>query len=448
MPYVPHTADDVQRLLKRLGLDAEDDLFTHIPPSIISEGFSLPEPSDEENLKNKLAALARLNRSGMCFAGGGAYHHHIPAAVDALSSRSEFLTAYTPYQPETSQGGLQAIYEYQTMIASLCGLDVANASMYDGATALYEAVLMSVRITRRWKTVVDQSVNPLYRQTLRTYARNLGIDVIEIPFLDGDGTPDLDALADACDEETASVVVSQPNYFGFVSDYSSLFAAVKEKGVLGLVQANPVALALVESPGAMGADIVCGEAQPLGLPLSWGGPYLGFLAAGKKHVRRMPGRIVGATQDARGHRGFVLTLQTREQHIRREKAVSNICSNQAHCALRACIYLTLVGRKGLEKIAAASMHNARLLREQIGDRVTQAEFPFPEGARFNEFAVRLSCDAEKVVSSLAQRGIAAGIPLARHYPELGEGALLLAATEATGESEIKYFADALAEELH
>ncbi|MBN1807608.1 MAG: aminomethyl-transferring glycine dehydrogenase subunit GcvPA [Planctomycetes bacterium] len=449
MAFVPHTAEDVARLLAAVGADSLDGLFSHLPGDVVSAAAAVPGPMDEDGLLRHFRTVSGRNavhEAGMCFAGAGAYDHFIPAAVDALSGRSEFLTAYTPYQPELSQGWLQAIYEYQSMIVSLTGMDVANSSMYDGATALYEAVLMTLRVTRnRHRVLVSGTVNPLYRTVLRSYAANLALEITDVPMKDG--TDDADRLRAAVDDGTSAVVVGYPAFTGSLADVSHLAEAAHDKGALLVASVYPTALAVAKSPGEMGADIVVGDGQPFGMPLSWGGPYLGFLAARDKYVRRMPGRIVGATVDTRGRRGFVLTLQTREQHIRREKAMSNICSNQAHTALRAAVYLTLLGPSGLRKVAAACMGNARELKERV--LALEGVTPLYRNGLpwFNEFAVRLPAAAERVVQSLSGKGVLAGVPLARLAAGADEGALLLAATEKNRRDDIARFAEMLSKTL-
>ena len=446
MAYVPHTKEDVARLLSSLGLSSLKDVYSHLPLEILSTPPDVPGPIDEDGLRRHLYGLAAHNiaqEPGMCFAGGGAYDHFVPAAVDALANRSEFLTAYTPYQPEMSQGWLQAIYEYQSMMVSLTGMDVGNASMYDGATALYEAVLMSVRVTKdRHRAVVSEAVNPLHRKALKSYGTNLGLEIVEIPHKDG--RDDVAALSAAVDVKTCSLVVAYPGFFGYLTDLSPLAEAAHAKNALLVVDVYPMALGVAKSPGAMGADIVAGEGQPFGIRLSWGGPYLGFLTTKKDYVRRMPGRIVGATEDTHHRRGFVLTLQTREQHIRREKAMSNICSNEAYAALRAAIYLTMVGPKGLKKIASLCMRNARDMKKKV--LAVKGVAPlFRDGtAWFNEFAVKLPVAAEDVILKLCEDGTLAGISLGKLCPSLGENALLMTATEKNRPEDIDQFVEQFA----
>jgi len=388
----------------------------------------------------QLRALAGRNAVNLTnFCGGGFYDHFIPAAVDALASRGEFYTAYTPYQPECSQGTLQAIYEYQTAMVRLTGLDAANASLYDGGTALFEGMMLALRQTGRAAVLVDEGVNPIYRTMLRSYTRNLSIAYREVPL--ADGLADRAAFRGLLNDRVAAVVAQTPNFFGCLDDLSDLAELAHAAGALLVTSTYPVSLGICKTPGEMGADVATGEGQGLGLPLSFGGPYLGFMAVRKALVRKMPGRIVGAARDAQGRRGYVLTLQAREQHIRREKATSNICTNEALCALRAIIFLSLLGRDGFvelaEKCAATAAYAHRRLREIPGVRLRYAQ-PF-----FNEFALELPCDASDVVSRLVDRGLAAGFPVSRYYQGM-ERVLLLAFTEKRTVEEMDILAARLA----
>jgi glycine dehydrogenase subunit 1 len=376
----------------------------------------------EMAVRDRLARLAQRNApNAIGFLGGGYYDHFIPAAVDSLAGRSEFLTAYTPYQPECSQGSLQAIYEYQSAICRLTNMEVANASLYDGGTAVFEAATMSMRCTKRRRVVCHGSLNPTYRRMLDTHAANLDIEIAE----------GADPAVAAC------VIVQNPSFLGTVADFTALGQQCHEAGALLVVSFYPLSLGLLKTPGEMGADIAVAEGQSLGLPLAFGGPYLGIMATRKAHMRKMPGRLVAATQDAQGQRGFVLTLQAREQHIRREKAMSNICSNEALCALRALIYLCVLGKEGLCEAAAECHAKAEYLKSKL---------PFAkvlnDGPTFNEFAVRLPKNATEVVRILAQRDFLAGLPLAA----CGRGEpndLLIAVTEKRTRQEIELFAGAL-----
>ena len=428
--------DDRQAMLEAVGAKTFDDLFAHIPAELQTDRFDVPPGLSELEMMQALRALAARNAGELVnFCGGGFYDHFIPAAVNALSSRGEFYTAYTPYQPEASQGTLQAIYEYQTAIVRLTGLEVANASLYDGGTALFEAVTMSLRCTGRRRVLVDEGVNPIYRTMLRCYTRNLEIEYEEIPL--SNGRADRAAIAAKTDASTAAVVVQNPNFFGCVDDFADLAATAHGAGARLVASVYPVSLGLLKTPGEMCADIATGEGQSLGLPLSFGGPYLGFMAVRGRDARRMPGRIVGATKDADGRRGFVLTLQAREQHIRREKATSNICTNEALCALRALIHLSLLGREGFVELAERCAGRAAYAFERL-TRIPGVEPVFPPPF-FNEFALRLPRDASDVVSRLVEHGIAAGFPVSRYYADM-DRVLLLAFTEKRTKEEIDILA--------
>jgi glycine dehydrogenase subunit 1 len=390
-----------------------------------------------------LAHLEGLANKNVCnqvsFLGAGFYDHHIPAAVDALSMRSEFYTAYTPYQPEASQGTLQAIFEYQTAVTRLTGLAYANASVYDGGSALFEGAMMAVRHTGRRKLVVCEAVSPIYRVMLGSYTSNLHLELVTIPHKDG--ACDLAALTKALDADTAAVVVQNPNFFGTIADFTALFAAARAAGVVSLISVYPVLQAVLKSPGEMGADVAVAEGQSLGLPLSFGGPYLGIMTCNKELVRQMPGRMVGRTVDGQGRTGYVLTLQAREQHIRRQKATSNICSNQALCALRALLHLCLLGQEGLVRTAELSIERARYAAERLtaipGVKLLSGPAPFG-----NEFAVTLPVNAYQVIDKLTARGVVPGFPLGRYYDGL-ENALLVACTEKTSTEAIGIFAEML-----
>ncbi len=432
---------EIAEMLAAVGARGFDDLFSHIPPGLQTDGFSIPDGVSEGEMLQALRALAARNSTELLnFCGGGFYDHFIPAAVDALSSRGEFFTAYTPYQPEASQGTLQAIYEYQTAIVRLTGMEVSNASLYDGGTALFEAVTMAMRATNRETVLVDEGVNPIYRALLRSHTRNLNLDCREVPL--AEGVADRAAFRSLLDGRVAALVAQNPNFFGCADDLSDLAALAHDAGALMLISTYPVALGLLKTPGEMGADIATGEGQSLGLPLAFGGPYLGFMATLKKHVRRMPGRIVGATHDAQGRRGFVLTLQAREQHIRREKATSNICTNEALCALRALIFLSLLGRQGFVDLARACAANA----EYAFGKLASLDGVRPRFARpfFNEFALELPRPADDVAGSLIERGIAAGFPLGRYFKGM-DNVLLLAFTEKRTQTEIDTLVARIAE---
>ncbi|MBS3733832.1 MAG: aminomethyl-transferring glycine dehydrogenase subunit GcvPA [Phycisphaerae bacterium] len=440
MPYIANTDEQRRQMLATLGLDSVDELFADVPPELRCGELDLPAGHPEQEVGQQVARLARHNTAGLVsFLGGGFYDHFIPAAVDALASRSEFYTAYTPYQPEASQGTLQAIYEYQTAICRLTGLEVANASLYDGGTAVYEAMMMALRVTRRNRVIVDEALSPIYRKMVRSYTRNLGIELVETP--SRAGLADRDAIAEAIDDKTAAVIVQNPNFFGCIDDASDLAEMIHDAGGLLVASVYPISLGLLKPPGEMGVDIAVGEGQSLGLPLSFGGPYLGFMAARKKHMRKMPGRIVGRTTDAQGRDGFVLTLQAREQHIRREKATSNICTNQGLCALRALMYLSMLGKAGLPELAQRCADKADYARRRLLD-VPGVTMRFPNRWYFNEFVLNLPVAADKVIRGLFQRGLAAGFPLGRYWPEMNNS-LLLAVTEKRTKEDIDFLAHTL-----
>lgn len=429
---------DIEHMLKAVGAESFDDLFSHIPAELQTRDFeTVPAGLSEMEMLAQTRRLASRNASGLVnFCGGGFYDHFIPAAVGALAGRGEFFTAYTPYQPEASQGTLQAIYEYQTAIVRLTEMDAANASLYDGGTALFEGLSMALRITDKPRVLVDEGVNPIYRTMLRSYTANLNIQYTEIP-VSGGGV-DRKAFFDAFQQgDVAAAVVQNPNFFGCVEDLSDIADAAHAAGALMVMSVYPVSLGLLTTPGEMGADIATGEGQSLGLPLAFGGPYLGFMAVRMAHVRRMPGRIVGATRDAQGRRGFVLTLQAREQHIRRDKATSNICTNEALCALRALIHLTLLGREGFVDLARACAANAEYACARL-TRIPGVTLAF-DRPFFNEVAIRLPRDASEVAGHLVDQGIAAGFPVSRYYRDM-DRVLLLAFTEKRTREEIDILA--------
>ncbi|MDF7798346.1 aminomethyl-transferring glycine dehydrogenase subunit GcvPA [Pontiellaceae bacterium B1224] len=432
-PFCATSEQDQEAMFQTLGISDFDDLFAAIPEHLRSGELNIPEGLSEMEMMQHIRKIASKNSTDLVnFCGAGFYDHYIPAAVNALSSRGEFYTAYTPYQPEASQGTLQAAFEYQTAICRLTGMEVANASLFDGGTALIEGIMMALRQTRRNKVLVDEGVNPIYREMLRCYTQNLSVDYQEVP-LSGNGVADRNAHLEALDDSVGAVVLQNPNFFGCLDNLTDLIEKIHEVKALAIMSAYPMALSQVETPGAMGADIVTGEGQSLGLPLNFGGPYLGFMATRKKLVRKMPGRIVGETVDGKGRRGYVLTLQAREQHIRREKATSNICSNVQLCALRAIIYLSLVGREGFLEVGRECMDRA----SYAWHKLTKIEGIEPAFNRrfFNEFAIRLPKDAAEVVSSLVDQGIAGGFPVGRYYKGM-ENVLLLAFTEKRTKEEI------------
>ena len=416
-----------------------DDLFTDIPAALQVPALNLSEGRSEAEVYAHLHHLSHRNAHDLvCFLGGGFYDHFIPACVDELAARSEFYTAYTPYQPEASQGTLQAIFEYQTAICRLTDMEVANASLYDGGTALYEAAMMAVRITGRNKILLDSGVNPIYRNMLNCYTSNLAVDFEEIEVVHGQS--DRDRIAAALDETVAAVILQNPNFFGAVDDFTDIIDQAHAKGAMAVMSVYPVSLGLLKTPGAMKADIVTGEGQSLGLPLAFGGPYLGFMATRMAHVRKMPGRLCGETVDQHGRRSFVLTLQAREQHIRREKAMSNICSNEALCALRALIFLSWLGKQGFRDMALLCARKAEYAKTRLaavpGVQVKKT------APTFNEFTLELPIDASTVVSRLVDKGIAAGFPLGRYYKGM-DNYLLVAVTERRTRAEIGLLAESL-----
>ena len=426
-------------MLSDIGLSMQQ-LFDDIPSALRCKKLDLPEPLSEQEICTHIENLAAKNSTNLtCFLGGGFYDHFIPAAVSALTSRGEFYTAYTPYQPEVSQGTLQAIYEYQSMICRLTDMEAANASLYDGGTALYEAMMMALRITRRNKIIIDDSVNPIYRVMIQSYTRNLRIELDETP--NTAGLANRQQILNLTDDKTAAVIMQNPNFFGCIDDFSDIAKAAHDKGALLIVSCYPISLGILKTPGQMDADIVTGEGQSLALPMSFGGPYLGFMAAKKQFVRKMPGRIVGQTTDAQGNRGFVLTLQAREQHIRRDKATSNICSNEALCALTALVYLSLLGKKGLQKVAQLCADKANYAYRRL-TAIPGVKPRFYGKCVFNEMVLDLPCDAADVIGKLIEKGFAAGFPLSRYYDNM-ENAILIAVTEKRTKQEIDMLAEAL-----
>jgi glycine dehydrogenase subunit 1 len=444
MPFLPHAHGDIEKMLEKIGVDGFDELLEHIPEVLRGNTrLRLPEPLSELEIQKEMQKLAAENCSrqdSVSFLGAGAYDHFIPRVVDMIVSRSEFATAYTPYQAEVSQGTLQAMYEFQSLICELTGMDVSNASMYDGASAMAEAAVMARNIRRRPEILVSAGVHPLYRRTLETYARSLDMELVECP-LKGLVT-DTDGIAGKTGARTAAVILQSPNFFGCIEDIQAAASLAHEKEALFLQGVDPVSLAVLKTPGEAGADIVFGEGQSLGNHLHFGGPYLGLFAAKKAFIRKMPGRIAGMTEDAAGERAYVLTLQTREQHIRREKATSNICSNEALCALAATVYLALMGGSGLRKTAELCLQKAHYLQERICDldgfSAASAD-PF-----FKEFAVRTPLPAAEIVRQGAEKGFEAGVDLGRFFAERKDQ-LLIAVTEKRSRQEMDAFVKFLSE---
>jgi glycine dehydrogenase subunit 1 len=449
MAFIPHTREDVEAMLAAIGVDSIEQLFDEIPANLRLTGLSgVPEALSEMEIGRLMAERARLDGRPLCFIGAGAYEHHIPAAVWAIATRGEFYSAYTPYQAEASQGTLQLLYEFQTMMASLTALDVSNASLYDGASAMGEACLMAVRANRKSRSrriLVPTTVNPHYRKAAAAVAGNQGLIFEELPYCTEEGCILPGALDRYDGQDITALVIQQPNFFGRLEDVDALCDWARARNILVVAVVNPTSLALLKPPGqwgAKGADIAVGEGQPLGVPLSSGGPYFGFMTARMEHVRQMPGRIVGRTVDAAGRAGFTLTLQAREQHIRRAKATSNICTNQGLLVTAATIYLSLMGPAGLERVAAASHARTRELVAALG-RVAGVRRLF-RGPVFHEEAIALDRPVAPVLEKLAARGIIGGLDLAEHYPDLGP-ALLVCATETKTSADIERYAGALAE---
>jgi glycine dehydrogenase subunit 1 len=442
MRYLPNTRQNQRAMLDAIGVHSIDDLLKKIPPKArLSRPLHLPPALAEMDLIRHMRQLAATNADAdetVCFLGGGAYDHYVPSPINHLISRGEFFTAYTPYQPEASQGTLRSIYEYQTMIAELTGMDVANASIYDGASSLAEAALMAHAVTGRGEIVLAAGVNPLYRRVVATYCQGLGLRLRDVPA--PEGILDRDAARRMVGSRTAALVVQSPNFYGCLEDVAAAAELTHAAGALMIVASDPANLGVLEAPGRQGADIVVGEGQGLGVPLSYGGPYLGVFAAKQEFVRRLPGRLVGATVDIDGRRGFTLTLQTREQHIRRGRATSNICTNVALCALMATVYLAILGRRGLARAGELSMAKAHYAAERL-TRVPGVSLRFP-APFFKEFALRLPKAPERVVARLAREGILAGIPLKPFDRKLDDG-LLVAVTEKRTREEIDRLAGAL-----
>jgi glycine dehydrogenase subunit 1 len=426
-------------MLAAVGAPDVAALFDCVPEKLrLARPLALPAAGSEQEVLAELAGLAEQNANAAShawFLGAGTYAHFVPSAVDALASRGEFYTAYTPYQAEISQGTLQTIFEWQTMMAALTGLEVSNASMYDGASATAEAALMALRATRRRKVAVSAALHPHYRAVLATYLGGLDAEIVEIPRA-ADGR----TAGAALDRETACVILQQPNFLGCIEDLATAAAAAHAAGALLVsVTTEALSLALLRAPGDCGADIACGEAQSFGVPMSFGGPHVGFLCSRMAHVRQLPGRLVGQTEDARGKRGFVLTLSTREQHIRRERATSNICTNQGLCLLMATIYLALHGRRGLRALAEQNLAKASYAKDRLAAAGAPTLFAAPT---FNEFAVAVPGGAEAALARARERGIVAGLDLARFAPELGP-ALLVCATELASRAQLDALADAV-----
>lgn len=442
MAYIPHTEQDVREMLATIGVVNIDELFREIPDGLKVKGeLAIPAALDEYNLYLHLREIAAKNTNladVACFLGAGIYDRYVPSIVGAVLSRGEFLTAYTPYQPEFSQGYLQTIYEYQTMVANLYGMDIANASMYDGATAMAEAAILATGVNNRSKIVVSHAVHPHYRKVLETYAWSNGLSVVEMPTPNG-----ATEAFDAVDGAAACVIVQYPNFYGVIEDLAAARDAARASGALLIVVADPTAMGLLKPPGEFDADIVVGEGQPLGIAMGLGGPGCGLFACKQEHVRRIPGRIVGRTTDHDGNPGFVMTLRTREQDIRREKATSNICTNEALMALAATVYLTALGKNGLRSVAESTVRNTQYAIKRLTEAGGRVRF---QGKVFGEFVLELPRDAGVVQKRLLEHKILAGLPLGAYEPSMAN-CLLVAVTEVRTTAQIEAFASALADVL-
>lgn len=431
MNFIPNTAKEREEMLKVIGVSSVNDLFKDIPSSVfLKEDLKISKPLSEIEVKKKLACLSSKNKVDfVSFLGAGSYNHFIPSIVDHMISRSEFYTAYTPYQPEMSQGVLQAIYEYQTIVCDLTGMDVANASMYDGASALAEACIMSVNVTKRNKILMLKSVHPDYKEVVKTYCHAHEFELVEVE----------ESEMGKVDDKTAALLVQSPNFFGNIYDLALVEKTVHDKGALLVVNVvEPTSLGLLKSPGSLGADIVVGEGQSFGNTMNFGGPYLGIMATKDKYKRNIPGRLVGATVDTDGNKGFVLTLQTREQHIRREKAPSNICSNEALCALAATVHLSALGKEGIKEIASLNVQKAHYLADRLVSVGATLVFDKPF---YNEFVVKVD-NAEEFNEKLLREGIIGGLELSKYYPEL-DNCLLFCVTEMITKEDMDKLVDVM-----
>ncbi|MEN2766004.1 aminomethyl-transferring glycine dehydrogenase subunit GcvPA [Ornithinibacillus xuwenensis] len=436
--YLPMTEADKKEMLDTIGVSSTDELFSDIPEKVrLKQPLNLKAPVNEADLKKELARMANKNvnlKEYSSFLGAGVYDHFIPSVVDHVISRSEFYTAYTPYQPEISQGELQAIFEFQTMISELTGMPVANSSMYDGGTSLAEAVNLSAAQTRKKKVIVSKAVHPESRAVIETYGKGPNLEIVEIDHVNG--RTDLEQLKRELDENTASVVIQYPNFFGQVEPLAEIREILNQQSkTMFIVSSNPLALGYLTPPGEFGADIVVGDTQVFGIPAQFGGPHCGYFATTEKLMRKIPGRLVGQTTDENGIRGFVLTLQAREQHIRRDKATSNICSNQALNALASSVAMSSIGKHGLKKMAELNMQKARYAKQKLIDAGVKV---LTEGAFFNEFVIKLPKSVQLVNDALLEKGIIGGYDLATAYPEL-DGHMLVAVTEIRTKEEIDAF---------
>ena len=447
MPFIPHTDDEIRDMLAAIGVDSIEQLFDEIPPHLRAKTLgNIPAGMKEMEINRLMNRRAAQDGQPICFMGAGAYDHHIPSAVWQITTRGEYYTAYTPYQAEASQGTLQLIYEYQSMMTALTGMDVSNASMYDGASSMAEAALMAVRANRKSKSrkiLVPRTVNPVYTHTSNSIVKHQNIELVDLPFDTSAGVMDVDTLKAFEGEDITALVIAQPNFFGNLEDVDALTDWAHAQGALVIAVVNPLSLALLKPPGQWGekgADIAIGDGQPLGAPMSSGGPYYGFMCCTKALVRQMPGRIVGRTVDQDEREGFVLTLQAREQHIRRSKATSNICTNQGLVVTASTIHMAIMGPQGLQQVATACHQNTRQLVDALA--AIDGVKPLFNGARFHEAVLQLNRPVAEVLEALAEKNILGGYDLSRDYPELGN-ALLVCATEMRTDDDIKQYADAL-----
>ncbi|MFO8174094.1 MAG: aminomethyl-transferring glycine dehydrogenase subunit GcvPA [Longimicrobiales bacterium] len=437
MPYIPHTPDQQKQMLETIGLESTEDLFQDIPPDLSTRNFDLAPGKSEMEVVGFLRQLSQRNSTGLKnFLGAGYYDHYIPAAAPALISRSEFYTAYTPYQAEASQGSLQALFEYQSAVCRLLDMDYANASVYDGGTAIYEAMMMAVRHTRRKKIIISGDVSPIYQHMLQCYTKNLHLELRIIK--QSNGLPVLENLQESLDDSCAALIVQNPNFFGNILDYQTLFDHCRSQGIVSVLSVYPLLQSVIKTPGEMGADLAVAEGQSLGLPLNFGGPYLGIMTCARHLIRQMPGRIVGQTRDSENRTGYVLTLQAREQHIRREKATSNICSNQSLCALQALAYVCLMGPQGLQQTALQSVDLAHYAAGKL--TAIKGVSLLNDSAFGNEFALSLPVSAYDLIGELVRKGFVPGFPLGRYYPGM-DNCLLMACTEKISRQDIGILAE-------
>jgi len=441
VPFVPHTKEETAEMLKFIGVSDIEDLLAGIPDQArMKQPLDLQSGMSELEAMSEMKRLAGMNRVMTCFAGGGVYDHFQPSALDAVISRPEFYTAYTPYQPEVSQGTLQAIFEYQSLICNLTGMDISNASLYCGGTALTEAAILAVRHTGRKKILIGDNVHPHHIQILRTYGASFPFEIITIPA--DSGTLDTERVKAMLDDRTAGVIVQHPNFYGLLEETNELGEVIHSNGSLFIASFDPISLGILQSPGEYGADVAVAEGQSLGNSLNYGGPYLGIIAVNQKYVRSLPGRIAGETVDLEGKRGYVLTLQTREQHIRREKATSNICTNQALCALTAAAFLCFMGKSGIKEMAEQSLQKAHYLANEIL-KYTDFKLKYPDKPFFKEFLVTSHHRAKKVVDTLAKKHLLIGPSLGRFHPVVDEHSFLIAVTESRTKNEMEWVIDEL-----